>query len=355
MRQTAVLLGLALTIAACGDNGAPSSEELTESDEYAYAVSHILFSKEKHSAEEARTLAWQAWRKLQSGGSFEDVASRSDDGQTRRAGGFVGFVPTHHDTAFSGAVQVLRPGQLSAPVLSGIGYQIIKRHPFLEGRHLEQRYKVALYGFYVPWGGQPGGKKRTKEEARALADEALATLRAGQTPLQVVAAPFLDGTRVRPDCFLGVTGDEPSRRHLFDAVKNAREGTFQGPVESPKGWAILQRRPILRSLVRDITIQYAGSRRLPGGKTNMRPRKQALALAKKVLAEALADPERFEALAKKYSEDGRTVARGGTIGVVINGQLPLPYEESLMATEAGKVGPGVVETEYGFHVFLKVN
>ena len=33
----------------------------------------------------------------------------------------------------------------------------------------------------------------------------------------------------------------------------------------------------------------------------------------------------------------------------------LPYEESLMMAGAGEVGAGVVQTEYGFHVFLKVN
>jgi PPIC-type peptidyl-prolyl cis-trans isomerase-like protein len=84
-----------------------------------------------------------------------------------------------------------------------------------------------------------------------------------------------------------------------------------------------------------------------------RTRAAALALARHVMIEAELGAEPFAGLARRYSEDLTTRQRGGSLGGVTASML-LRWPQVLDALEA--TAPGqvseIVETTYGFHIFL---
>jgi hypothetical protein len=84
-----------------------------------------------------------------------------------------------------------------------------------------------------------------------------------------------------------------------------------------------------------------------------RTREAALGLARHVMIEAELGAEPFSNLARRYSEDRTTQQRGGALGgVTASMLLRWPQVLDVLAvTPPGQVSE-VVETEYGFHVFL---
>lgn len=80
--------------------------------------------------------------------------------------------------------------------------------------------------------------------------------------------------------------------------------------------------------------------------------------AKRIKAEGIlsraAAGEDFAALANEYTEDpgnaGPQGKSGGLYEDVPKGQMIAAFEQAALALEPGQVAPGLVETEYGFHV-----
>lgn len=64
----------------------------------------------------------------------------------------------------------------------------------------------------------------------------------------------------------------------------------------------------------------------------------------------LKNGESFEALARQYSDDPGSAAKGGDLGVVVKGRTVPPFEDAVFAmTEPGSVA-GPVETQFGLHL-----
>ncbi len=81
--------------------------------------------------------------------------------------------------------------------------------------------------------------------------------------------------------------------------------------------------------------------------------KQGEARAKKVLAEAIANPSNFASLAKDFSDDAATSATGGGLGMLSIDSMASEFREAARKTEPGRVFPKVIRTPGGFHL-LKV-
>lgn len=94
-------------------------------------VAHILARvKDPKDAGLAKAKIDAAYKKLQSGASFEDVAkSDSDDQLTAAKGGYIGFFGINrYDPDFeNSAFAIKNDGDYSAPIKSNIGYHIVKR------------------------------------------------------------------------------------------------------------------------------------------------------------------------------------------------------------------------------------
>jgi parvulin-like peptidyl-prolyl isomerase len=102
-----------------------------------------------------------------------------------------------------------------------------------------------------------------------------------------------------------------------------------------------------------VTFQLGDWTPAPAAPT--RTRQEAFELAQKVAAQLQSAPTTFDAVARQVSEDIATKERGGSLGGVCALELNRRYAnvlDALAATRPGEMSR-VVETPYGFHIFLR--
>lgn len=75
---------------------------------------------------------------------------------------------------------------------------------------------------------------------------------------------------------------------------------------------------------------------------------QTLATAQKVLAQVKAGGN-FADLAKKYSQDTGSAAKGGELGWIVRGQTVKPFEDAAFSMKPGQIS-GLIKTVYGYHI-----
>lgn len=77
------------------------------------------------------------------------------------------------------------------------------------------------------------------------------------------------------------------------------------------------------------------------------------AKAQKILTEVRANPAKFAELAKQYSADTVSAAKGGDLGYFGKGVMVKPFENVAFSMKPGQISD-LVETQYGYHI-LKLN
>ncbi|NWG86870.1 MAG: SurA N-terminal domain-containing protein [Hydrogenophilaceae bacterium] len=75
----------------------------------------------------------------------------------------------------------------------------------------------------------------------------------------------------------------------------------------------------------------------------------AKAKAEKVLQEVKAKPARFAELAKQYSDDPGSAARGGDLGNFTRDMMVKPFADAAFQMKAGEIS-GLIETQFGYHI-----
>jgi peptidyl-prolyl cis-trans isomerase D len=75
----------------------------------------------------------------------------------------------------------------------------------------------------------------------------------------------------------------------------------------------------------------------------------AKAKAELVLQQIKQSPGMFAALAKQYSQDPGSAAKGGDLGMFGRGAMVKPFEDSVFSLKAGEVS-GLVQSDYGYHI-----
>ncbi len=71
--------------------------------------------------------------------------------------------------------------------------------------------------------------------------------------------------------------------------------------------------------------------------------------AQEVLAEVKKSPTKFDELAKKYSQDPGSAARGGDLGPIKRGLMVKPFEDAVFSMSPGGISE-LIETEFGYHI-----
>lgn len=71
--------------------------------------------------------------------------------------------------------------------------------------------------------------------------------------------------------------------------------------------------------------------------------------AEAILAEVLADPRRFDRLARDHSACA-SKANGGRLGQISTGDTVAEFEAALATLQDGQISPDLVQSRYGFHI-----
>lgn len=85
----------------------------------------------------------------------------------------------------------------------------------------------------------------------------------------------------------------------------------------------------------------------PGGSAP--DKAQARKIADTVLAKVRANPADFAKLAKEYSKDPGSAAKGGDLGWFGHGMMVKPFEDAVFSMKEGQTS-GIVATDFGFHI-----
>ncbi len=216
----------------------------TEAEPVEFAGAHILIMYQgsqrapatvTRTKEEALTLAKQIAERARKGEDFAELAKEYSDGPSASRGGNLGIwekgrmVPE-----FDAAIEKLPIGSISDPVETPFGYHVILRKKVekISCRHILVMHEGSTR--------KPPEITRSREEALARADSALAKIKAGED-FATVAEEYSDGpTKVRGGD-LGSFGRGMMVPAFEDAAFALKVGEVSAIVETPFGFHIIKR------------------------------------------------------------------------------------------------------------------
>jgi parvulin-like peptidyl-prolyl isomerase len=127
---------------------------------------------------------------------------------------------------------------------------------------------------------------------------------------------------------------------------------IRGPIETEMGFHVLKRLPIVIVEARHILISWQGAQRADDSVT--RNREQAWIIASEVLLQCRDEKNDFCDLAARFSDDVDGRFDCGTIGLIEPAMVHSAIEEVLFRMDSGEISD-IVETEFGFHILMRIN
>jgi len=282
------------------------------------------------------------------GADFLDLARRHSDVPRAERGMQVTFGKGEMAPAFEEATFAMGEGQVSDPVLTPFGCYVIMRVT-------PEEYSTAHILIQYEGSKQaPPGIKRSKKDARALADRVHEAATKEGANFAILAERNSDSpSKVRGGVIKPLVPGQESEdfNNYLAAVARLKVGEVSPVVETPFGFHVIKRLELERIQASHILISHddaAGS-----GPKEKRNKWDAEKLAKKVLAELRGKDSAavFADFARKYS-DCPSAEKGGDLGFFARGTMVPKFEQIAFGLKVGQMSD-VVETKFGYHIMLR--
>jgi NIMA-interacting peptidyl-prolyl cis-trans isomerase 1 len=189
---------------------------------------------------------------------------------------------------------------------------------------------------------------RSREEARARAAEARTKILSGADFGAVAMQYSDDGTASRGGALGGF--ERGVYVDAFDgAVRALAVDGLSDVVETPFGYHVIRRDPLLEIRAAHLVVSYKGAERAPSGVA--RAPEEARARADEAAARLTAG-EPWDAVVRSYT-DGPGKDDAGDLGWFARGQLAEPLDAAAFDLDPGAV-TSVLETPRGFHLVKRL-
>ena len=195
----------------------------------------------------------------------------------------------------------------------------------------------------VPEDASPG----VTDAAQARAQEALEKARQPGADFAAIARAFSDAPEAQNGGDLGLRSSDRYPELFIEAIGGAGTGALVGPVRSPAGWHVLK--IVERSSPgMGATVVQTHARHILLRTNAQLSEKAAIARLSDYRRRVLEHHQRFESLAKEYSQDG-SADQGGDLGWATPGRYVPEFEQALAALQPGQISAPVV-TRFGVHL-----
>lgn len=291
---------------------------------------------------------------------FAAMATRySADSATRPHGGAMGVVrATMLEEPLVDALDVLEEGEVSAPIPTSIGLQVIRHHRVEAQVQVSAKEIVVMYWDTDAW-PRPGRRiARSRQEAHELASRIAREARSDPGRFGQLIREHSDAYSALADGDFGERGTHEGDGHslALHVIASLEIGQVSDVVEGIDAYRVFKRVPNrdrVRFAMSEILIAHQDSL-LERTRDELPPRsrEQAQEIARSLIRRALgAGPKRFEELRREYcGELGVCDARQQTFA---SGRSIPIIEGPLRSVRPGQVVPMPVETPMGFLVLRR--
>jgi peptidyl-prolyl cis-trans isomerase SurA len=183
------------------------------------------------------------------------------------------------------------------------------------------------------------------QKAKVKVDEAVRQLNSGNS-FAKVSASFSDAPNALEGGSLGWKKGSQMPALFLDALKNMQAGEVSAPLRSPNGFHLLKLTN-KRGGNSPLVIQQTHARHILIKITEVMSDKEAQAKIDSI-KERLDNGEKFEVLARQYSEDS-TASNGGDLNWVNPGDTVPPFENAMKALKDGQIS-APVRSQFGWHI-----
>jgi len=187
---------------------------------------------------------------------------------------------------------------------------------------------------------------RSRDEAKLEATNVLAKLKSGED-FEALARTHSDDGSASRGGNLGVFTKGVMHVLFETATVELDVGSISEVVETPFGFHIIERLPVIEVHLAHILIQWEGLPRTRSNRTKVQAQERAESALKR-----LKDGAEFSDVAVEFS-DGPFGKRGGDLGWFQKGQMAPQFDGAAFALAPNELS-GIVESTHGFHIIFRI-
>lgn len=201
-------------------------------------ISHIFIQVADNDWDKALVRADDVYKKIKGGLSFEDAAKQfSDDKQTQEKGGKIGWLNSFQMTfpEIEEVSYTMKPGDVSAPVKTRLGYHLIKLN---ETRPARPKIKVAIIKRYLPVKEATDSAFKAVEDTMKLVYSKLKKNESFESLVQQYSQDEMTKSSGGQMDWFGIN---TYAKVFEDAAYALKDGEYSAPVKTSTAWYIIKR------------------------------------------------------------------------------------------------------------------